>query len=258
MCASSLSPRDQAHYSRLLHNHYMAGEAMYERFAGEYAEHAAAGSYNALYDRPAVLELAGPVAGLRVLDAGCGPGLYAQELLARGARVTAFDQSPSLVDLARDRVGTAAEVRVHDLAQPLHWAADASFDLVVLALVLNYVDDRVAMLREFRRVLTPGGALVISTTHPTADWQRLGGSYFTVAVVESSLSPQHDWPVRAWRRPLTQVCREFHDAGFLIEKLVEPRPLGEMATSDPEHHAKLEYAPAFIAFRLQPSPESIP
>ena len=116
MCASSLSPRDQAHYSRLLHNQYMSGQAMYERFAGEYAEHAATGSYNALYDRPAVLELAGPVPGLRVLDAGCGPGLYTQELLARGARVTAFHQSPSLVHLARDRVGTAAVVRVHDLA----------------------------------------------------------------------------------------------------------------------------------------------
>lgn len=228
---------------------------MYERFAQEYAAHAATDSYNALYDRPAVLELAGPVAGLRVLDAGCGPGLYAQELVARGAHVEAFDQSPSLVDLARDRVRPAAEVRVHDLAQPLHWVANASFDLVVLALVLNYVDDRLAMLREFRRVLVPGGALIISTTHPTADWQRLGGSYFTVAAVEDSLNRRHDWPVRAWRRPLTDVCQEFDEAGFLIEKLVEPRPLPEMAVSDPEHHTRLEQVPAFIAFRLRPSLE---
>ncbi len=235
----------------------MSREAMYERFAEEYAAHAATGSYNALYDRPAVLELAGPVAGLRVLDAGCGPGLYAQELVARGAHVVAFDQSPSLVDLARDRLPAGADVRVHDLAQPLRWIKDASFDLVVLALVLNYLDDRVAMLREFRRVLLPDGVVVISTTHPTGDWQRLGGSYFTVAPVEDSLSPRHDWPVRAWRRPLTEVCREFHEAGFLIEKLVEPRPLAQMAASDPEHYHRLEQAPAFIAFRLRPSPGSV-
>ena len=229
---------------------------MYERFAEEYAAHAATGSYNALYDRPAVLALAGPVAGLRVLDAGCGPGLYAQELVAKGAHVVAVDQSPAMVELARDRLPPAAEVRVHDLARPLHWAADASFDLVVLALVLSYVDDRVALLREFRRVLAPGGALIISTAHPTADWQRLGGSYFTVAAVEESLSRRHDWPVRTWRRPLTDVCGEFAEAGFLIERLVEPRPLPEMATSDPEHHHRLEQAPAFIAFRLRATPEA--
>jgi len=230
---------------------------MYERFAKEYAAHAATGSYNALYDRPAVLELAGPVTGLRVLDAGCGPGLYAQELVARGAHVVAFDQSPALVDLARKRLPAAVDVRVHDLSQPLRWIEAASFDLVVLALVLNYLDDRVAMLREFRRVLRPDGVVVISTTHPTADWQRLGGSYFTVAPVEDSLSPRHDWPVRAWRRPLTEVCREFHEAGFLIEKLVEPRPLAQMAASDPEHYDRLEQAPAFIAFRLRPSSGSV-
>lgn len=240
---------------RCRHNRRVSDEAMYERFAEEYAAHVVTSSYNALYDRPAVLELAGPVAGLRVLDAGCGPGLYAQELCTRGAQRVAFDQSPSLVDLARDRLGGAGEVRVHDLSQPLHWAADSSFDLIVLALVLNYVDDRVAMLREFRRVLVPGGALVTSTTHPTADWLRLGGSYFTAAAVEASLSPRHDWPVRAWRRPLTDVCGEFHDAGFPVEQLVEPRPLAAIAASEPEHHARLEQSPAFIAFRLRSSPE---
>jgi len=127
--------------------------------------------------------------------------------------------------------------------------------VVVLALALHYVDDRLAMLREFRRVLVPTGALVISTTHPMEDFQRLGGSYFAVEPVQGSLSPEHDWPVRTWRRPLAEVCREFHDAGFLLERLVEPRPVQEMATRDPDSYARLERAPAFIAFRLRPTPD---
>ena len=57
----------------------------YDRMAAEFLAHAEDGAYNAHYDRPAVLELLGDVAGLRVLGAGCGPGLYAEELLARGA-----------------------------------------------------------------------------------------------------------------------------------------------------------------------------
>ncbi|HEX2307137.1 MAG TPA: SAM-dependent methyltransferase, partial [Jatrophihabitantaceae bacterium] len=61
----------------------MPSDPMYERFAAEYADHAAAAPYNALYDRPAVLALAGDVSGRTVLDAACGPGLYARELLQR-------------------------------------------------------------------------------------------------------------------------------------------------------------------------------
>jgi hypothetical protein len=98
-------------------------------------------------------------------------------------------------------------------------------------------------------VLAADGALIISTTHPTSDWLRLGGSYFTTEPVENSLSPRHDWPVRAWRLPLTSVCDEFHRAGFVIERLVEPRPVPEMAQRYPEDYARLGNAPAFIVFR---------
>jgi SAM-dependent methyltransferase len=231
---------------------------MYEGFAAEYADHAAAAPYNALYDRPAVLALAGDVSGRTVLDAACGPGLYARELLQRGARVIAFDQSPAMICLARRRVGPNAELRVHDLAHPLHWVPPASIDLVVAALALHYLDDRVAVLREFRRVLVPCGAVVLSTAHPTADWLRLGGSYFAVEPVTESLSPRHDWPVRAWRLPLTALCEEFHDAGFLIERLVEPRPAPEMAQRYPDDYARLEREPGFIAFRLTPAPTVSP
>ena len=68
------------------------GTAPYDSFAEDYEQHAAASPYNALYDRPAVLEVLAPVDGLRVLDAGCGPGLYADALVAGGASVVAFDQ----------------------------------------------------------------------------------------------------------------------------------------------------------------------
>lgn len=68
----------------------------YEVFADEFAEHAEDGFYNAYYDRPACLALLGDVAGKRVLDAACGPGLYAAELVRRGAQVVGFGQSPGL------------------------------------------------------------------------------------------------------------------------------------------------------------------
>jgi ubiquinone/menaquinone biosynthesis C-methylase UbiE len=230
----------------------MTEELTYEGFADEYAKHAVGSPWNSLYDRPAVMGLAGDVAGLRVLDAGCGPGLYAEALIRAGAQVMGCDQSPALISRARERTGGAADLRVHDLSEPLTWVPDDSVDLVVCALTLHYIDDRVALLREFRRVLAPGGAVALSTHHPTSDWLRLGGSYFTERVVTESLHPERDWQVRFWHRSLTAMCAEFREAGFLISELLEPRPVEEMAQRDADAYARLSTAPAFIAFRLTP------
>ncbi|WP_093575368.1 class I SAM-dependent methyltransferase [Amycolatopsis rubida] len=222
----------------------------YEVFADEFLDHAQNGFYNAHYDRPACLELLGDVAGQHVLDAACGPGLYAEELTARGARVTGFDLSPRMVELSRERV-PAGEFRVQDLAEPLSWLPDASVDQVLFALALEYVDDRVGALREFRRVLRPGGALVLSRQHPTGDWLRHGGNYFEVRVIEEVWS--RGWRVRYWLAPLERTCEELREAGFLIEQLREGRPSAEAALADPERHARLAREPVgFLTVRAIP------
>jgi ubiquinone/menaquinone biosynthesis C-methylase UbiE len=221
----------------------------FDAFAHDYEQHAADSAYNALYDRPSVLALCGDVRGLRVFDAGCGPGLYAEALLARGAReVEGVDASETMVSLARERVHDAGTFRVHDLQQPLSWIEASSFDLAVMALVIHHIDDRLAALRELHRILRPDGALVVSTHHPTSDWVRRGGSYFDVSVVTETWN--RGWDMRFWRLPLTRTAAEFFDAGFVIERLVEPLPAPEMAEEHPDDYRKLQEEPGFIAFRL--------
>ncbi len=221
-------------------------------FADEFADHATDSFYNAHYDRPACVALLGEVAGKHVLDAACGPGLYAEELMRRGATVTGFDQSPRMVELAAERV-PAGHFRTHDLADPLIWLPDASVDLVLLALALEYIDDRTNALRELRRVLRSDGALVLSRMHPTGDWIRHGGNYFDVRVIEEVWSA--GWRVRYWLAPLEQTCAELRAAGFLIEALVEPRPTPAAAGIDPERYARLSTEPTgFLAIKAIPDP----
>ena len=152
----------------------MADEAwsVYDRLGAAYESFAEDGAYNAHYERPATLAAIGDVAGKRVLDAACGAGFYARELVGLGADVAAFDASEEMVQLAGS--GGLDVVRAV-LGEPLPFA-DASFDLVVCALAIHYADDRAAALREFFRVVRPGGRAVISTQHPTTDWLRKGGS----------------------------------------------------------------------------------
>src|SRR5690348_3951070 len=109
----------------------------YDQMATVYEADASDNAYNAHYDRPAVLELLGDVANKRVLDAGCGPGLYAEELLARGAEVVAVDASEPMVELARRRVRGEATVMRADLNEPLPFADD-EFDVIVCPLVIHY------------------------------------------------------------------------------------------------------------------------
>jgi len=224
-------------------------EQQYDSFADEYLDHASQGFYNAYYDRPACFDLLSNVAGKRVLDAACGPGLYAEELVRRGAFVTGFDQSERMVALSRERV-PSGEFRVHDLADPLDWLADESFDLVLFALAIEYVDDRVKALSELRRVLRMDGALVLSRPHPTADWISYGGSYFETRVIEETWSK--GWHLRYWLAPLEKTCDEARQAGFLIERLIEPRPTAEAALIDTEDFERLQTMPGFLAMRLVP------
>lgn len=232
--------------------HEVGGEVQYESFAEEFRDHAEAGFYNAHNDRPACLALLGDVADQDVLDAACGPGLYAEELVRLGARVSGFDHSPRMVQLARERVAQA-DFRVHDAAEPLGWLAGGSMDAVLFALASEYLDDRVGAFREMHRVLRPWGALVLSRMHPTGDWLRHGGSYFDTRVVEETWS--RGWQLRYWLAPLEQTCEELHRAGFLIERLLEPRPSPEAQGLRPGDYERLHREPSgFLAIRALARP----
>ena len=113
-----------------------------------------------------------------------------------------------MVELATARVPDA-RFRTHDLNEPLDWIDDDAFDVALCALAIEYVDDRVGALRELHRVLVPGGALVLSRLHPTADWLRHGGDYFATPRRRGDVGPRagtcgsgsRRWSRRARRSP---------------------------------------------------------
>jgi SAM-dependent methyltransferase len=224
--------------------------AVYDEMSEWWDAQAEDGFYNAHYDRPAVLDLCGEVDGLRLVDIGCGSGFYLAELISRGARVVGVDGSAQQLTRARARVGPDIELVEHDLERPLTMLDDASFDGAVMPLVYHHIDNRGGLLAEVRRVLRPGGWLVLSTSHPTSDWLQAGGSYFAVERVDALFDGLGGrWRVPFWRIPMGVLLDEVLAAGLVLDRVVEPVPPADREALSPRMHRRLNLEPAFVALR---------
>ena len=227
---------------------------VFEQLAEIYAARVEMKAHNAFYDRPAVISLLPPVAGKRVLDAGCGPGVYAEWLVERSAEVVGLDVSPAMVRLAQRRLQGRARILEADLGQPLDFLEKDSFDLIVSALALDYVKDWAAFFAEFFRLLRAPGHLVFSVGHPSDDFfdHHPHGNYFELEQVEM------EWGgfgrrvrVPYYRRLLCAMLDPLLEAGFVLERLLEPRPVPEFKKHDAEDYEKLMRQPGFICFRAR-------
>ena len=226
----------------------------YERLAEAYAARVDTKAHNALYERPATLSLLPPVEGKRVLDAGCGPGVYAEWLVRHGAEVVAFDVSPKMVQLAKARLQGKAQVHVASFSGPLDFAEPESFDPVLSPLALDYARDWEAVFREFFRLLRRPGYFVFSVAHPFDEFYKhhSTGNYFNIERVEYEYSG-FGTPVRvpSYRRPLSAMLDPLLETGFILEHLLEPTPLEEFKDLDPLDYAKLMRQPGFLCLRAR-------
>ncbi|TWD80017.1 methyltransferase family protein [Kribbella amoyensis] len=195
----------------------------YDEFAEAYAADNEVNLLNGHYERPAMLSLAGDVTGRRILDVGCGAGPLSAALRDRGAIVSGFDLSSAMIDLARRRLGEDADLTVADLAKPLPYD-DAAFDDVMASLVLHYLEDWTEPLAELRRVLKPGGRLILSLNHPIVH-QALNPDADYFGVTEFSFDAEHAGRTvvyTLWHRPLQAMSDAFTAAGFRISAISEP------------------------------------
>lgn len=189
--------------------------------------------------------LLGDVRGKRVLDLGCGTGQAAIALARQGATVIAVDASGDQIEVARER-SARAEVRIEwhrsDLADLAFLSAD-SVDIAFSAYALGEIDDLSRLFRQVHRVLRHHGPFVFSHEHPlalaTAHDAPAPGTVPEAepagpAVVRRSLfdpSPiglaRSGEQITLYPRTIADELTTLHRAGFRIDVLLEPPPLGD-------------------------------
>ncbi|EGG36267.1 class I SAM-dependent methyltransferase [Paenibacillus sp. HGF5] len=199
----------------------------YDKLAGDYERHVDSQSgHNAFYERPAMLGmLPKNMERMSVLDAGCAAGWYTEQLIQRGARVTAIDLSPSMIEACKRRVGSEATIVACDLTEALPFANEA-FDYIVSSLTLHYIEEWLPTFREFQRVLKPGGSLIFSVHHPFMDFKHFDRQdYFARELLTEIWNKPESGPVEVafYRRPMQEIINVTSSC-FSIEEIVEPQP----------------------------------
>jgi ubiquinone/menaquinone biosynthesis C-methylase UbiE len=225
----------------------------YEMLADAYAAITDTKPHNAYYERPATQSLIGDVKGQIVLDAGCGCGAYTEWLLDRGAAVVALDANEKMLAHARERNGDRATYHCANLEEPLSFLKDQSFDGILSALTVTYVRDHVALFAELRRILRVGGWLVFSTEHPFFSYR-----YFKVEDYFETREVSCQWTgfgekvlMPSYYHSLGTLTGALAGNGFVIERVLEPRPTREFQAADPEGYEKLLKFPLFICIRAR-------
>jgi SAM-dependent methyltransferase len=128
--------------------------------------------------------------------------------------------------------------------------------VVAASLVLHYLAVWGPPLREFARILRPGGLLLISTHRPTQDVMIATppAPYFeTVLLTDTWRKGGREFQVRFYHRPIGAIVDALADAGFLIERIPEPVPDAN-AFSDRALYDRIRRGPWFLFIRAVSQP----
>jgi 2-polyprenyl-3-methyl-5-hydroxy-6-metoxy-1,4-benzoquinol methylase len=182
----------------------------------------------------ALLELLGPVAGLRVLDVACGHGRITRELARRGAEVTGIDISGSLISKARQTEhDEPLGIRyIHADVTTQAALGESEFDAAACNFGLSDIDDLEAAITAISSALRAGGSFSFSILHPCfAGGKDISGSWpaasryydegrWMAQDARSALRRQ----VGANHRMLSTYLGTLRRHGLWLDQIAEPLP----------------------------------
>ncbi len=138
---------------------------MYSGLAEEYHKTRTKKSfYNEMTEMPSMMKMLGNVKNKKILDWGCGSGIYIKKLKSKGAIIKGFDISPEMVEIAK-RNNPNTEIKI---GSGINIPFNENFDIVFASLSLHYLKKLDKPIQEIARVLKPNGIFIFSTGNPIA------------------------------------------------------------------------------------------
>lgn len=233
----------------------------YDKFTSE------AYSYARMIERPVIMRLAGDVRGKHILDLGCGSGEYAIGFAKEGAIVTGLDISDISLGIAREKaIRQNLDIQfIQGSISSLSIFKAKTFDIVFSSSSMHYVADLEQVFRQSYTLIVDDGSLLLSVVHPfyTAGYplaDYTGADKYAVFQIRYFNHGLREY-IPPWAKygPV-EKCISYHytvddyfsalrKAGFIVDRLVEPKPLPELRKTHPRRYYEMMNIPVFMVFR---------
>ena len=217
--------------------------------------------YNEMLEMPATLSLLGDIKGKKILDFGCGTGIYAKILTKKGAKIKGFDISPKMIKIAREenpnlelKVGSGYKIPFKE-----------KFDIVIAALVIDYFDNWNKVFREVSRVLKKGGIFVFSGGNPVSECVErviVGKKRYRVLGIRSYFEEKvhySDWGypdgrvvrVPGYHKTYETIIKTILKSGFEIVDYKDCYPVKKAKKLFPEDYRTATKSPYFCVWKVK-------
>lgn len=220
-------------------------------------------NYNDFLEVPAFRKLLQSVKGLHISDLGCGSGENCVFYHDNGAaRVVGIDISEKMIQKARQ---DNTRDKIEYYSKPIEEIDNSigTFDVVVSSLAFHYIEDFDKLLQSIYRMLKPGGVLLFSQEHPimtanktTKAWikDEAGNKlYWPVDNYSEDGKRIENWLVEGvikYHRTMSTIINSLIDAGFAIERVVEPTAEEEGLRVNP-NLAEVLRRPVFLIIKAR-------
>ncbi len=218
---------------------------------------------NNLFEIPALFSMMPDLKGKKVLDLGCGFGEHCRQFVNRGAeKVVGIDISEKMLEVARvencDPKITYLNMPMEDIAE-----LQDTFDIVISSLAFHYVEDFEGVIRNIHNLLKENGIFIFSqenplcTCHSGGDrWTRdENGNKLHLNLADYGVEGERKtvWfvdDVKKYHRTFSTIVNALIEAGFTIEKMIEPLPTEELLEKYPDY-GDLFHKPDFLLIRVK-------
>lgn len=236
----------------------------YDKFAKQYSDSMSEEGdfYHKTQIDPYIYKIIGNPKGKTVYDLGCGNGYIARNLARKGASVFASDFSKELVKIAKEKSKNLdISYSVRDGVDFKGFKND-QFDVVIMSMVINYIEDIDKLFKGISKVLKKGGIFVFTTNHflrpihPYSEWIKgeINGEEKLFIKVTNYLKDIKFKVKSSWdnktemsliNRPLNKYVNTMSKYGLYINKVYEPESEG-FATDFSKKLQKSHHIPSFI------------
>lgn len=218
---------------------------------------------NNLFEIPALFSMLPDLAGKKVLDLGCGFGEHCKRFVECGAeKVVGVDISEKMLQVAMEE---NSNPKITYLNMPMEdiSALQEKFDVVVSSLAFHYVEDFAGVIKNVYEKLNRGGVFVFSQENPLCTchsggnrWTRdENGNKLYMNLANYGVEGEREsvWfvdNVKKYHRTFSTIANTLVDAGFTIEKMIEPLPDKELLEKYPDY-ADLLHKPDFLLIKTR-------